>query len=92
MADPNGPVERWTGRRSTEYVALTLETYGTICWLCGLPGATSADHIIPRSKGGAVYDLQNLGPTHRRCNEARGNRPPDLYLMIHDGSAWFTVA
>jgi 5-methylcytosine-specific restriction endonuclease McrA len=74
LADPAAPLETWGGRKAQQYVRATLTTYGTVCWLCGLPGATSADHIIPRSRGGAVYDLLNLGPSHKRCNEARGNR------------------
>ncbi|GAA4178970.1 HNH endonuclease signature motif containing protein [Gryllotalpicola koreensis] len=86
------PAPRWGGRKAQEYVQLTLQTYGTVCWLCGLPGATSADHVIPRSKGGAVYNLDNLGPAHERCNESRGNRPADTYQLIEDGLAWFSVA
>lgn len=74
LADPDAPPERWGGRKAQAYVRLTLDTYGRVCWLCGLPGATTADHIIPRSTGGAVYDLLNLGPAHKKCNEARGNR------------------
>jgi 5-methylcytosine-specific restriction endonuclease McrA len=74
LADPGAEPEEWGGRKAQEYVALTLTTYGRVCWLCGLPGATSADHVIPRSKRGAVYDLRNLAPAHKRCNESRGNR------------------
>lgn len=90
LADPAAPPEKWGGRKAQQYVAATLATYGTVCWLCGLPGATSADHVIPRSKGGAVYDLANLGPSHGRCNSARGNRDAkQLEQLIEDGRAWF---
>lgn len=90
LADPEGPVEQWGGRKAQQYVRLTLEEYGTVCWLCGLPGATSADHVIPRSKGGAVYDLMNLGPAHKRCNESRGNRDAEGPTpLIEDGSEFF---
>ncbi len=91
LADPALPPEKWGGRKAQQYVRLTLATYGAVCWLCGLPGATSADHVIARSKGGAVYDLANLGPTHKRCNESRGNRDaggPDV--VIEDGQAFFS--
>jgi 5-methylcytosine-specific restriction endonuclease McrA len=71
--------------------ALTLETYGRTCWLCGLPGADTADHVIPVSKGGAVYDLDNLGPAHGTCNYSRGNRPVDAYAQVESGLAFFTV-
>ena len=90
LADPDAPVEQWGGRKAQQYVRLTLAEYGTVCWLCGLPGATSADHIIPRSKGGAVYDLANLGPAHKRCNESRGNRDTDGPTpLIEDGADFF---
>ena len=88
MADPGTP-ESWGGRKAQEYVKRTLETYGTLCWLCRLPGANTADHIVPRSRGGAVYDLANLGPAHKHCNESRGNRPPEAYSLIEDGPAGF---
>lgn len=81
--------EPWGGRKAQQYVALTLETYGRVCWLCGLPGATTADHIIPRSKGGAVYDLANLGPAHKRCNESRGNRAANVATVPIESSLGF---
>ncbi len=90
LADPEAPEEKWGGRKAQQYVRLTLEEYGTICWLCGLPGANSADHIIPRSKGGAVYELANLGPAHKRCNESRGNRDVEAASpLIEDGTEFF---
>jgi hypothetical protein len=83
--------ERWGGRKAQEFTALTLSTYGDVCINCGLPGSTTADHVIPRSKGGAVYDIDNLGPSHLSCNSARGNRPlvvPDI--PIENGMKHFT--
>lgn len=87
-----GLVEHWGGPRAQSYVRLCLATYGDLCWLCGRRGADSADHIVPVSQGGAVYDLDNLGPSHRRCNYARGARSADLFELLEDGSAWFTRA
>ncbi len=93
LADPAAPTERWGGRKAQQYVRLTLEQYGSVCWLCGLPGATSADHIIPRSQGGAVYDLRNLGPAHKRCNESRGNRAASgPAAIIENGMQFFSLA
>jgi 5-methylcytosine-specific restriction endonuclease McrA len=43
-----------------------------ICYIDGLPGATSADHIIPRSKGGIDHP-SNLRACHWACNMKRGN-------------------
>lgn len=91
LASVDAPAERWGGRKAQQYVRLTLETYGTVCWLCGFPGANTADHVIPRSLGGAVYDLANLAPAHKRCNESRGNRPATDYSTVEDGTDWFMV-
>lgn len=49
-----------------------------ICWLCGKPGATTVDHVVPVSKlphdHPLVRDPANLRPAHTSCNSARGNR------------------
>ena len=42
------------------------------CWSCGL-SATTADHIVPRSRGGG-HDLSNLRPACSSCNSSRGAR------------------
>lgn len=82
--------ESWGGPKAQRFVALTLREKGGVCALCGLPGADSADHIVPRSRGGAVYDLANLQPAHRRCNESRGNRSiVGPAALIEDGQAFF---
>ena len=61
-----------------------------VCKLCGKPieicsdnqkhkeqlknMAFSWDHQIPKSRGGS-YDLSNLQPTHKLCNNRRGTKP-----------------
>lgn len=65
----------WSGRRAQRLVALALATYGTRCHLCLEEGATSADHVIPRSAPWHGDDsIENLRPAHKLCNERRGNR------------------
>jgi 5-methylcytosine-specific restriction endonuclease McrA len=54
-------------------VALVLRVKGRTCHLCRRPGATTADHVVPRSQGGG-HDLANLEPAHKSCNLARGDR------------------
>nr|WP_278101906.1 HNH endonuclease signature motif containing protein [Microbacterium proteolyticum] len=72
-------------------MAETLRRYGDVCIICGRPGSTSADHVIPRSKGGAVYDLDNLGPAHERCNYARQDRElAPVGIPIESGMGFFT--
>lgn len=65
-----------------------------ICALCGnpidmdapphTPMALEVDHIIPISRGGAPYDLDNLQLTHMRCNRQKSNRLRDDYDELKD--------
>ncbi|EGT5592630.1 HNH endonuclease [Corynebacterium striatum] len=73
---------RWSGRQSQRLRALTLQTYGTTCHLCGGPGATTADHLLPRSYGGD-NSIENLRPAHASCNSARGNMALDDWFRLH---------
>lgn len=67
--------ETWSGRKAQQYLRQTLERYGTTCWLCHLPGADSADHVIPKSlRPDLMWDLDNLRPAHKSCNSSKSNR------------------
>lgn len=54
-----------------------------ICALCGnpidmeapakTPMSCEVDHIIPVSRGGAAYDIDNLQLTHMKCNRQKSN-------------------
>lgn len=44
-----------------------------ICHICGLPGADTADHLVPRAKGGTNHP-SNLAAAHRACNSRKGTR------------------
>lgn len=72
-------MRRWGGRPAQRMVALTLATYGRTCHLCGLLGATTADHLLPRSKGGTDV-LANLRPAHHSCNSRRGDMALDAWF------------
>lgn len=60
-----------------------------ICALCGnpidmdapstSPTSCAVDHIIPVSRGGAPYDIDNLQLTHARCNREKSNRLREDY-------------
>jgi 5-methylcytosine-specific restriction endonuclease McrA len=43
------------------------------------PLAVEVDHIVPRSRGGAIYELSNLQLTHSRCNRKKGARMDSDY-------------
>lgn len=68
-------MSRWAGNYSVAKRKQVLAVKGNICWLCHQPivGLPSADHIIPRSRGGSD-DIENLAPAHLKCNVKRGNR------------------
>lgn len=61
-----------------------------ICALChkpidldapkNTPLAVEVDHIVPRSRGGALYALENLQLTHHRCNRQKGAKMADDYI------------
>lgn len=61
----------WWGAYATRASRAVLLTQGRCCWICG-ERATTADHVVPRSKGGDD-DPANLRPACRKCNTARGN-------------------
>jgi hypothetical protein len=77
------------GRRAQRWVAGVLDRYGTTCHLCHHPGATSADHVVPRSqlvRRGLLhlmYDIDNGRPAHHapcpvcgvRCQLRRKDKP-----------------
>jgi 5-methylcytosine-specific restriction endonuclease McrA len=55
------------------YKAIPL---GGTCWICGLPGADTRDHVIPISHGGTNHPA-NIRVAHRSCNSKRGAKGVD---------------
>lgn len=53
------------------YIDITLPAFE--------PLAVEVDHIVPRSRGGAIYDVENLQLTHSKCNRKKGNRMAEDY-------------
>lgn len=60
-----------------------------VCAICGNPIDMAApaksplscevDHIIPVSRGGPPYDMDNLQLTHAKCNRQKSNRIKEDY-------------
>lgn len=72
----------WGGRYAQRITAATLARWGTVCHLCRRPGATTADHVIPRSRGGSD-STDNTRPAHQGCNSLRGDTPLPLWFAAH---------
>lgn len=72
--------------RSKTYQRLRLATLTAAAWQCAYCGdrATTADHVIPHSQGGASTP-DNLVAACRRCNTSKGART--LTAWIASGCA-----
>lgn len=44
------------------------------------PLAVEVDHIVPRARGGSLYDLDNLQLTHSKCNRKKGAKMAEDYV------------
>lgn len=84
---------KWGGRPASRVRPVVLARDGYRCQMirdgrvCGRP-ATTVDHIVPQSKGGAVYDLANLRAACADCNFRGGGllvsesqRPESLTIV-----------
>jgi 5-methylcytosine-specific restriction endonuclease McrA len=69
-------------RQRYRLIDACLARYGTVCHLCRRAEATTADHLIPRSAGGA-NTLDNLRPACGPCNTARGGMPLTVWFAKH---------
>jgi len=80
----------------TEWAAArkrAIATLDPICAICNkpidleaaknTPLAVEVDHIVPRSRGGALYALENLQLTHHTCNRKKGARMAEDYAEQH---------
>lgn len=82
-------------RRDRSVAAVKARRDG--CWICeafgrdptidyslpaGHPRCFECDELVPVSRGGSPYELDNLAAAHRRCNQWRGNRSVAEVLAI----------
>lgn len=67
------PEKRISGRIWQRIRRQVLAT-SDICWICGKPGSSSVDHVVPVSLDpGRALDPTNVRPAHLTCNSSRGN-------------------
>lgn len=50
------------------------------------PLACEVDHIIPVSRGGQPYEVENLQLTHMRCNRKKGAKMDSDYKGLESGN------
>ncbi|MFE7717504.1 HNH endonuclease signature motif containing protein [Nocardia rhizosphaerihabitans] len=76
-----------------------LRRESQVCWICGRvidlslpythPMSWTADHLIPRSKGGHL--LGEMRAAHRRCNSKRGNRTTEKVDPMPTTRRWLAA-
>jgi 5-methylcytosine-specific restriction endonuclease McrA len=52
---------------------------GYVCYICG-GEATQVDHVIPRTKMGDMWDMDNLAAVCRTCNIKKGDKQLGVFL------------
>jgi len=53
------------------YIDLEAEAFTSL--------AVEVDHIVPKSRGGAFYEMDNLQLTHSKCNRKKGAKMAEDY-------------
>lgn len=83
---------RRTADRAYRRARARLLAASTICWICGQPGADTADHIVPAAHlppGDERHrDINNLRPAHRSCNSRRGTGLPRKQQQLPTSRQW----
>lgn len=78
--------DRPRGRAWQELRRKVLILHHGVCHICGHPGATQVDHVMPLALGGHPTDMRNLRPAHgpgaaacptcgRKCNRTKSDKP-----------------
>jgi 5-methylcytosine-specific restriction endonuclease McrA len=70
----NGSTTRWRKIR----VAILRRDNNT-CYYCGIPSATTVDHLTPVEQGGDD-NFNNLVSACKNCNYSKGNRTEEQYI------------
>lgn len=85
--------QKWNKTEWANARKRALATLDPVCAICHKyidleapafsPLAVEVDHIVPRSRGGALYELDNLQLSHSQCNRKKGARMAEDYEEQH---------
>jgi 5-methylcytosine-specific restriction endonuclease McrA len=70
----NGSTSRW---RKIRLAILRRDNH--TCYYCGIPSATTVDHLTPVEQGGDD-NFNNLVSACKNCNYSKGNRTEEQYI------------
>jgi len=70
----NGSSRQWRNIRQT-----ILNRDNNTCYYCGIPTATTVDHLTPLNKGG-THSIHNLVAACKKCNFSKGDRTEEEYI------------
>lgn len=89
MQDGLPRVQKWNKTEWAHARKRAIASKDPICSICQTyidleaaafsPLAVEVDHIVPRSRGGSLYELDNLQLTHSRCNRQKGAKMAEDY-------------
>ena len=74
----NGSSRQWRTLRQ-----LVLKRDNNTCYYCGIPTATTVDHLTPVDQGGN-NSITNLVAACSYCNNSKGNRTEEEYLRYRN--------
>lgn len=74
----NGSTTRWRKIRLA-----ILRRDNNTCYYCGIPTATTVDHLTPLEQGGDD-NFNNLVSACSNCNYSKGNRTEEQYIKARN--------
>jgi 5-methylcytosine-specific restriction endonuclease McrA len=100
MDFPSPRIQKWNKTEWALARKRAIASKDPVCAICHTPIdleappfsplAVEVDHIVPRARGGAIYELDNLQLTHSKCNRKKGTRMAEDYagLKVENPVPW----